>query len=88
MENLVLISCAVAFLLAVLEQIAPLGKFKALISLLASATGASAIISEPHTAVVTAVASAFMGPLLVAVATRVTAIPLAISRPVGQRPNL
>lgn len=85
MELLLITSMAVAFVIAVLEQLIDIRRFKAAISL----GGSFGILlsSSPYEPKIlwTAFAAAFLGPFLVALADRVTALPLTITQQLGQR---
>lgn len=85
MELLVLTSLAMAFIIAVLEQIVDIRKFKAAISLGGSVGFISAMSAWEAKSLIIALGAAFLGPFLVALADRVTAIPLTITQQIGQR---
>lgn len=84
MEQLVLISASVAFILAVLEQLVDIRRFKAVISLAGSACFAFLVGLRGAVAVETVLGAAFFAPFFIALADRLVAIPLTVSRALGQ----
>lgn len=73
-----------AFILAVLEQLVDLGKFRAAVSLGGCVGLTLSYEISGFTAVLTSLGAAFLAPFLVALADRITAVPLSISRALGQ----
>ena len=86
MQTLVITSLSLAFIIAVLEQLVDIRRFKAAISLGASIGIVVSMSSEAKAENVwIAFAAAFTGPFLVALADRVTAVPLTVTQQIGQR---
>lgn len=85
METLVIASLALAFIIAVLEQLVDIRRFKAAISLIISATMVLTLGEVELYALWTTLAVAFAGPFLSALADRVTALPLTVTQQIGQR---
>lgn len=84
METLILSSLSVGFVLAVLEQLADIRRFKAVISLGSSVGIVLSMGVEGPRALWIAMSAAFVAPFLVALADRLTSIPLAVTRALGQ----
>ena len=84
MEQLVLISGSIALILALLDQVGNLGKLRAPVALITSGIGSLVLVSDIKPQIFTWLAAAFFGPFLAAIAGRITLIPLAVTREVGQ----
>lgn len=85
METLLVASLALAFVIAVLEQLVDIRRFKATISILSSAAIVLTLGETGLYALWSTLAVAFAGPFLSALADRVTALPLTITQQIGQR---
>lgn len=85
MDILIISSLSLAFIIAVLEQLIDIRRFKAVISILFSAGVVLTMGEVGVRALWMTLASAFAGPFLSALADRVTAIPLTVTQQIGQR---
>ena len=84
-EVILVASLALAFVIAVLEQMLDIRRFKAVISVLFSAGIVLSMGESGQYALWATLASAFAGPFLSALADRVTSIPLTVTQQIGQR---
>lgn len=85
METILIASLALAFIIAVLEQLIDIRRFKAAISILLSASMVLTLGETDLYALWATLAVAFAGPFLSALADRVTAVPLTVTQQIGQR---
>lgn len=85
METILVASLALAFIIAVLEQLIDIRRFKAAISILLAAAMVLTLGETELYALWATLAVSFAGPFLAALADRVTSIPLTITQQIGQR---
>lgn len=78
-------SLALAFIIAVLEQIVDIRRFKAAISILLAAGMVLTLGETGLYALWATLAVAFAGPFLSALADRVTVLPMTVTQQIGQR---
>jgi hypothetical protein len=85
MEILLLVSFYCAFVMAVLEQLVDLGRFKALVSFVVAIAGVAFLGPSTVETVLVAAGASFAGPFLVALGDRISVIQLAVPRQIGPR---